>query len=83
MGLLQMSLVDPGTFSHDSASDFHLAGGHEFASNLTCSDFHLKCSELTSGVPRGGLSVRNPPEIPKAHENHAKLNPIVKTVKNC
>jgi hypothetical protein len=66
MGLLQMSLVDPGTFSHDSASDFH-----------------LKCSELTSGIPRGGLSVRNPPEIPKAHENHAKLNPIVKTVKNC
>ena len=24
-----------------------------------------------------------PPEIPKAHQNRAKLNPIVKTVKNC
>ena len=33
-----------------------------------------------SGVPRGGL---NPPEIPKALQNRAKLNPIVKTVKNC
>ena len=24
-----------------------------------------------------------PPEIPKALQNRAKLNPIVKTVKNC
>ena len=24
-----------------------------------------------------------PPEIPKAHQNRAKLNPIVRTVKNC
>ena len=30
---------------------------------------------------RGGCS--NPPEIPKALQNRAKLNPIVKTVKNC
>ena len=35
-----------------------------------------------SGVPRGGW-VFNPPEIPKALQNRAKLNPIVKTVKNC
>ena len=38
----------------------------------------------TSGVPRGvgglGCSL---PEIPKALQNGAKLNPIVKTVKNC
>jgi len=34
-----------------------------------------------SGVPRGGLGGFNPPpEIPKALQNHAKLNPIVKTV---
>jgi len=32
-----------------------------------------------SGVPRGGLSEI----IPKALQNRAKLNPIVKTVKNC
>ena len=40
-----------------------------------------------SGVPRGrgggGLGVQNPPEIPKAFQNRTKLNPIVKTVKNC
>jgi len=32
---------------------------------------------------RGGVSTLPPPEIPKALQNHAKLNPIVKTVKNC
>ena len=32
----------------------------------------------------GGFGVFNPPpEIPKALQNCAKLNPIVKTVKNC
>ena len=36
---------------------------------------------LISGVPRGSLGV-NPPQIPKALQNRAKLNPIVKTVKN-
>jgi len=30
---------------------------------------------------RGGQTP--PPEIPKALKNRAKLNPIVKTVKNC
>ena len=25
----------------------------------------------------------NPPEIPKALQNRAKLNPVVQTVKNC
>ena len=34
----------------------------------------------TSGVPRGG-STLPPPEIQKALQNRAKLNPIVKTVK--
>jgi len=38
----------------------------------------------SSGVPRGGRGVNPlPPEIPKAIQNRAKLNPIVKTVKNC
>jgi len=31
----------------------------------------------------GGVRGSNPPEIPKALQNRAKLNPIVKTVKNC
>ena len=34
---------------------------------------------------RGGgvWGVQPPPEIPKAFQNRAKLNPIVKNVKNC
>jgi len=40
--------------------------------------FFIPCS----GVPMGGLK-HPPPEIPKAIQNRAKLNPIVKTVKNC
>jgi len=43
----------------------------------------LGCSFGSSGVPRGGLGVQPSPEIPKALQNRAKLNPIVKTVKNC
>ena len=37
-----------------------------------------------SGVPRGGWGVQRPPppEIPKALQNRAKLNLIVKTVEN-
>ena len=35
-----------------------------------------------SGVPRG-VNPPGTPEIPKAFQNRAKLNPIVKTVKNC
>jgi len=31
----------------------------------------------------GGGGGSNPPKIPKALKNHAKLNPIVKTAKNC
>ena len=42
---------------------------------------------ISSGVPRGGGWFGGfkspPPEIPKALQNRAKLNPIVKTVKNC
>ena len=30
-----------------------------------------------------GVQAPLPPEIPKARQNHAGLNPIVKTVKNC
>jgi len=38
-----------------------------------------------SGVPKGGgFGGSTPPlEIPKAFQNLVKLNPIVKTVKNC
>ena len=43
------------------------------------------CTAMSSGVPRGGgvQSRTLPPEIPKALQNRAKLNPTVKTVKNC
>ena len=44
-----------------------------------------KCSPEDSGVPRGGWRVQThlpPTEIPKALQNRAKINPIVKTVKN-
>jgi len=37
---------------------------------------------LSSGVPTGGFN-HPPPEILKALQNRAKLNPIVNTVKNC
>ena len=40
---------------------------------------------IASNVPWGGevWGVQTPPEIPKALQNRAKLNPIVQTVKNC
>jgi len=42
--------------------------------------------KANSGVPRGGLgggsNTPPPPEIPNALQNRAKLNQIVKTVKN-
>ena len=34
-----------------------------------------------SGVPRGVWGFNLPPKIPKALQNRAKINPIVKTVK--
>ena len=37
------------------------------------------CSD--SGVTKGGVQIL-PPQIPKALQNRAKLNPSVKTVKN-
>jgi len=41
--------------------------------------------EMDRGAYRGGVwGVQTPPpEIPKALQNRAKLNPIVKSVKNC
>ena len=40
---------------------------------------------IGSGIlRRGGVwGVQTPTKIPKALQNRAKLNPIVKTVKNC
>ena len=57
-----------------------------------CSSFKKPCTcsfmvlLLCSGVPRGegvGVFKPPPPEIPKALQNRAKLNPTVKAVKNC
>ena len=45
--------------------------------------FLLACYLHSSGVPRGVWGVQPPPEIPKALQNRAKLNAILKTVKNC
>jgi hypothetical protein len=39
---------------------------------------------LNAVAYRGGVGVlKPPPEIPKALQNRAKLNPSVKNVKNC
>ena len=38
---------------------------------------------VDSGVPRRGCSNPPAPEIPKALQNGAKLNPIVRNVRNC
>ena len=49
---------------------------------LIFSVFRAVCAQWCTG--RGAFwGVNPPPEIPKALQNHAKLNPIVKTVKNC
>ena len=40
-------------------------------------------ADPASGVPRGVWGFQIPHEILKALQNRAKLNPIVKTVKNC
>ena len=58
---------------------------------LLCNRYYLHHVSHTitlsiSGVPRGGLRVQPPPptpEIPKALQNRAKLNPIVKIIKHC
>ena len=62
----------------------------QFASEIEyfLSDTHaihkLDSLFFVSGVPRGELGGSTPPpEIPKAFQSRARLNPIVKTVKNC
>jgi len=46
--------------------------------------FLLSLSTVQWRTRGRGWSVSNPlPEIPKTLQNHAKLNQIVKTVKNC
>ena len=58
-------------------------GVHDFAVAL---DFRKLFGSLYSVAYRGGGgrgSTPPPPEIRKALRNRAKLNPIVKTAKNC
>jgi len=45
------------------------------------SDISVQEKFQYSGLPRGGVGVFKPPEIPKAFQNRTKLNPIVKTAK--
>jgi len=51
------------------------------------SDANAKCNVFLAVAYRGGgfgvFKHTPPPEIPKALQNRAKFNPIVKTVKNC
>jgi len=49
--------------------------------NPTCADYSEQLQTLYHSGVLGGVST--PSEIPKAFQNRAKLNPIVKTVKNC
>jgi len=61
-----------------------LRAEHSAASVETSKQY--KHSIVHSGVSReGGFGWGStpPPEIPKALQSRAKLNPIVKTVKNC
>jgi len=54
-----------------------------FVSNPKNYLIFLKSVVLDSGLPREGWGFNHPPpEIRKALQNRAKLNPIVKTVKN-
>ena len=54
----------------------------EYQYDYTCG---LILTHYKSVAYRGGgvWCVQPPPEIPKAFQNRAKINPIVKTVKNC
>ena len=53
-----------------------------FDTNLLSTYSWLKSTGLCQWRT-GGFKPPPPPEIPKAHQNRAKLNPIVKNVKNC
>ena len=68
-------------------SSFMKWGKHEkgsIAENYNISSQTSKFSHLSAVAYRGGFGGFNPPpEIPKTLQNRAKLNPIVKTVKNC
>ena len=43
----------------------------------------LPCNQWRTEGGGGLVGFKPPPEIPKALQNRAKLNPVVKTVKNC
>ena len=61
-----------------------ILGARSNPCDVQTENWENKLTIWTSGVPRGGGEVQTPPpEIPKDLQNHAKLNPIVKTVKNC
>jgi len=49
----------------------------------SCLQTTLRDCECDQWRTEGGGSTPPPPEIPKALQNRAKLNPIAKTVKKC
>jgi len=54
-----------------------------FCSSVIWNMLWSLCTVAYRGGKFGGSNHPPPPEIPKSLQNRAKLNPIVKTVKNC
>jgi len=60
--------------------------GHKYLDILHEGLWMFYCGRQWCNEGEGGWGFKPippPPEIPKALQNRAKLNPIVKTVKNC
>jgi len=60
----------------ETIRDLHIAG--RILIRVFCVDIYLRMVAVVRG---GGVQTAPPPEIPKALQNRAKLNPTVKTVK--
>jgi len=58
---------------------------HKTVNNTNVKEYEEINRHIAVAYRGGGLvcSTSPPPEIPKALQNRAKLNPFVKTVKNC
>ena len=77
-----------GQFKNFSPSDHDLPCNDVIGEYFMTSSLILPSSSGSRGprqwrTERGCWRVQTPPEIPKTFQNRAKLNLIVKTVKNC